>query len=289
MNAITTSDGTSIFFKDWGGGQPIVFSHGWPLNSDAWDDQMLFFSQQGFRTVAHDRRGHGRSTQTGGGNDMDTYADDLSAVIEALDLRDIILVGHSTGGGEVARYIGRHGTGRVAKAVLVGAITPALLKSEFNPNGSPIEAWDGIREGLRRDHSQFYRDLGTPFFGANRGTEVSQGVLDNFWRLSMQAGHKNAYDCTYVWESDFREDLRRFDVPTLVVHGSEDQIVPIAGSAELVPSFVPQAELKVYPGAPHGLTLTHKDRFNADLLAFIRDEAGASSNRAGAEPELVPA
>lgn len=287
MNAITTRDGAEIFYKDWGSGQPIVFSHGWPLNSDAWDDQLLFFSQQGFRAIAHDRRGHGRSSQTGTGNDMDTYADDLAALVEALDLHDIVLVGHSTGGGEVARYIGRHGTGRVAKAVLVGAITPGLLKSDWNPNGSPIEAWNGIRAGLAKDRSQFYLDLAPPFYGANRaGAIVSQGIVDQFWRLSMQAGLKNAYDCTYVWETDFRQDLARFDIPTLVIHGSDDQIVPVAGSAQIMPDHVAGAELKIYLDAPHGLPATHKDQFNADLLAFIRGETGAAET---ARPELATA
>lgn len=288
MNAIITRDGTEIFYKDWGSGQPIVFSHGWPLNSDAWDDQLLFFSRQGYRAVAHDRRGHGRSTQTAAGNDMDTYADDLAALIEALDLSDVVLVGHSTGGGEVAHYIGRHGTGRVAKAVLVGAITPGLLRSDWNPNGSPIEAWDGIRDGLAKDRAQFYRDLAAPFYGANRpGAAVSQGTLDQFWRLSMQAGLKNAFECTYVWETDFREDLARFDIPTLVIHGSDDQIVPVAGSAQLVADYVPGAEVKIYLDAPHGLPATHKDQFNADLLAFIR--GGATEPAESVRPELETA
>lgn len=271
MNAITTSDGTRIWYKDWGEGQPIVFSHGWPLCSDAWDDQMLFFSAHGYRTIAHDRRGHGRSDQPGHGNDMDSYADDLAALIETLDLRDVILVGHSTGGGEIARYVGRHGTDRLAGLVFVGAITPSLLRSDYNPDGSPIEAWDGIRAELIKDRSQFYRELSAPFYGANRpGATVSDGIRDQFWRLSMQAGLKNAFDCTYVWESDFRQDLARVNVPVLVIHGTDDQIVPVAGSAELMPRYVPGAELRLYPDAPHGLPTTHSDQFNHDLLAFVQ-------------------
>jgi non-heme chloroperoxidase len=269
---VATKDGTQIFYKDWGSGQPIVFSHGWPLNGDAWDDQSAFVGANGFRAVAHDRRGHGRSSQPWTGNDMDTYADDLAAVIETLDLRDVVLVGHSTGGGEVTRYIGRYGTSRVAKAVLLGAIPPRMLKTETNPEGTPIDAFDELRAGVSADRSQFYKDLSAPFYGANRpGSNVSQGVRDAFWLMSMQVGLKGAYDCIKAFsETDFTEDLQRFDVPTLVVHGDDDQIVPIAASALKSSKLIKDAVLKVYPGAPHGLATTHKDEFNADLLAFIR-------------------
>jgi non-heme chloroperoxidase len=268
---VTTKDGTQIFVKDWGSGQPVVFSHGWPLNADAWDDQAEFIAAHGFRAVAHDRRGHGRSSQPWNGNEMDTYADDLAEVIESHDLHDIILVGHSTGGGEVTRYIGRHGTTRVAKAVLLGAVPPLMLKTEANPGGLPIEAFDEIRAGVSADRSQFYKDLSAPFYGANRpGSTVSQGVRDAFWLMSMQVGLKGALDCIKAFsETDFTEDLKRFDVPTLVVHGDDDQIVPIDASAMLSSKLIPGATLKVYPGAPHGLATTHKDEFNADLLAFI--------------------
>jgi non-heme chloroperoxidase len=269
---ITAKDGAQIFYKDWGAGPPVVFSHGWPLNADIWDDQLMFLGSRGYRTIAHDRRGHGRSTQTWTGNDMDTYADDLAALMNALDLQDATLVGHSTGGGEVTRYIGRHGTSRVAKAVLVGAIPPLMLKTEANPEGMPMEAFDAIRAGLLKDRSQFYKDLSAPFFSANRpGSTVSQGVRDDFWLLSMQAGLKGAYDCIQEFsESDFNADLLKFDVPTLIVHGDDDQIVPIADSALKSSKIVEGATLKVYPGAPHGLTVTHKDQFNADLLAFLK-------------------
>jgi non-heme chloroperoxidase len=269
---ITTSDGTVIYYKDWGTGQPVVFSHGWPLSADAWDDQLAFVASNGYRGVAHDRRGHGRSSQPWNGNDLDTYADDLAELIEQLDLHDVILVGHSTGGGEVTRYIGRHGTERVAKAVLVSAIPPLMLKTEANPGGLPIEVFDEIRAGVAADRSQFYKDLSAPFYGANRpGAGVSQGVRDAFWLMSMQAGLKGSYDCIKAFsETDLTEDLKRIDVPTLVLHGDDDQIVPFADSAPLSAKIVAGAQLTVYEGAPHGLTATHKDRFNADLLAFIK-------------------
>jgi non-heme chloroperoxidase len=274
MGTITTKDGTEIFYKDWGEGQPIVFSHGWPLNADAWDDQSLLVASNGFRAIAHDRRGHGRSSQPWNGNEMDTYADDLAELIEALDLNDAILVGHSTGGGEVTRYIGRHGTARVAKAVLLGAVPPLMLKTDANPNGTPIEAFDEIRAGVNGDRSQFYKDLSEPFYGANReGSTVSQGVRDSFWLMSMQVGLKGAYDCIKQFsETDFTEDLQNIDVPTLIAHGDDDQIVPIGASAELSSKLVADATLKVYPGAPHGLAQlagTFKEDFNADLLDFI--------------------
>jgi non-heme chloroperoxidase len=272
MSTITTKDGTEIYYKDWGTGPAITFSHGWPLNSDAWDGQMLFLAQKGFRVVAHDRRGHGRSSQASSGNDMNGYADDLAAVIEALDLKDAILVGHSTGGGEVARYIGRHGTKRVAKAVLIAAVPPIMLKSKSNPEGLPMEVFDGIRAGVAGDRSQYYKDLAIAFYGANRqGAKVSQGTLDQFWLWSMQAGMKNAYESVKAFsETDFTEDLKKFDVPTLVLHGEDDQIVPVKDSARKSAKLIKGARDIYYPGAPHGITATHEDQVNADLLAFIR-------------------
>jgi non-heme chloroperoxidase len=273
VDTITTKDGTRIYYKDWGEGQPVVFSHGWPLNADAWQSQMIFLAENGFRAIAHDRRGHGRSSQPSGGNEMDTYADDLAALLETLDLRDAVLVGHSTGGGEVARYVGRHGTSRVAKAALVSAVPPLMLKTEANPDGQPIEVFDETRAGLAADPSQFYRDLAEgPFYGANRpGAKVSRGIRDAFWFQSEQAGLKNAYECIKAYsETDFTDDLKRFDVPTLIVHGDDDQIVPIVASAHRSSELVQDAMLRVYKGAPHGLPSTHKDRFNDDLLVFLK-------------------
>jgi non-heme chloroperoxidase len=272
MSAITVKDGTTIYYKDWGKGPVVTFSHGWPLSSDAWDGQMLFLAQNGFRVVAHDRRGHGRSSQASSGNDLNGYADDLAAVIEALDLKDATLVGHSTGGGEVARYIGRHGTKRVARAVLVAAIPPLMLKTAANPEGLPMEVFDGLRSGLAKDRSQFYKDLAGPFYGANKpGAKVSQGVLDQFWLWSMQCGLKNAYESIKAFsETDLTEDLKKFDIPTLVMHGDDDQIVPVKNHAEKSARLIKGAKIQIYPGAPHGLTATHQDRVNTDLLAFLR-------------------
>ena len=272
MGTIKTRDGTEIFFKDWGTGRPVVFSHGWPLNADAWDEQLNFLASNGFRAIAHDRRGHGRSSQAWTGHDMNTYADDLAALIEGLELKGAVLVGHSTGGGEVTRYVGRHGTSRVSKVILVGAIPPLMLRTPRNPAGLPVEVFDQIRAGVASDRSQFYKELSAPFFGANRaGTTVSQGIRDAFWLWSMQVGFKAAYDCIQVFsETDLTEDLKRIDVPTLIIHGDDDQIVPIADSAYLSSKLVKNARLKVYPGAPHGLAATHRDQLNADLLAFVR-------------------
>lgn len=273
MPAITTKNGTRLYYNDWGSGQPIVFSHGWPLSADAFEDQMLFLASHGYRCIAHDRRGHGRSDQPWNGNDLDTYADDLAELTTALDLRDAIHVGHSTGGGEVARYIARHGTKRVSKAVLISAIPPLMVKTPSNPGGLPIEVFDKLREGVRTDRSQFFKDLSAPFYGANRpGATVSQGLRDSFWLQAMMCGMPGAYFCIKAFsETDQTEDLKKFgDLPTLLIHGDDDQIVPIADSAALAAKLVKHATLKVYPGAPHGLCTTHKEQVNADLLAFIK-------------------
>lgn len=272
MPRFTAKDGTSLYYKDWGSGRPVVFSHGWPLSSDAWEAQMHFLAGQGFRCIAHDRRGHGRSEQPYAGNEMDTYADDLYTLIELLDLKDAVLVGHSTGGGEVAHTIGRHGTSRIAKAVLVGAVTPSMVKSASNPDGVPMEVFDGIRAGLLKDRSQLFHDFTDPFFGGNRpGHQVSQGMRDSFWVQGMAAGLTNLYDCVKAFsETDFTEDLRRMDIPVLVIHGDDDQIVPIDITARRVLTLAPKAELKVYPGGSHALADTMRDRLNADLLAFLR-------------------
>src|SRR5262245_4410785 len=272
LSTIITDDGTELFYKDWGEGPPVTFSHGWPLNSDMWDGQMLFLAQNGFRTIAHDRRGHGRSSQASSGNNMDGFADDLAAVIDALDVSDVTVVGHSTGGGEVARYIGRHGTSRVAKAVLVAACPPGVLQSDANPEGLPIEAFDGLRAGLMADRSQFYKDLAVQFYGANRpGAGVSQGVLEQFWTWSMESGLKNSYETvTSLSETDFTEDLEKFDVPTLLLHGEDDQIVPVRASSMKSARIIKDAKDVYYPGAPHGITATHQDQVNAELLAFLR-------------------
>ena len=271
MQTITTQDGTRIFYKDWGTGQPVVFSHGWPLNADAWDAQMLFLVQKGFRVIAHDRRGHGRSDQPSQGNDMDTYADDLAALLDALDIQGATLVGHSTGGGEVAHYIGRHGTKRVSRAVLIGAVPPIMLKTASNPKGLPMEVFDGIRKGVADNRSQFYRDLATPFFGFNRpGAKVSQGTIDAFWAQGMTGGIHGQYLCIKEFsEVDYTEDLKKIDVPVLFLHGDDDQIVPIDDSAKLGVELVKHGTLKVYPGGSHGMCVTEADKVNADLLAFL--------------------
>jgi len=271
-DTITMNDGTRIYYKDWGAGQSIVFSHGWPLSADAWEDQMVFLGSHGYRCIAHDRRGHGRSGQPWNGNDMDTYADDLATLVEALDLKNAVHVGHSTGGGEVARYIGRHGTKRVAKAVLIGAVPPLMLKTAANPGGTPIETFNAMRAGVLADRAQFFRDLSIPFYGANRpGAKVSQGVRDAFWLQGMQAGFKGAVDCIKAFsETDFTEDLKRIDVPTLILHGDDDQIVPIGASALLSAKLVKGSTLKVYPGLPHGMCTVNKDQINRDLLAFLK-------------------
>ncbi len=271
MSTVKTKDGTVIYYKDWGTGQPVVFSHGWPLDADAWDAQMLFLVQKGFRVIAHDRRGHGRSSQPSDGNDMDTYADDLATVLDALDLKGATLVGHSTGGGEVAHYIGRHGTARVAKAVLIGAVPPIMLKTEANPGGLPIDVFDGIRAGVAGNRTQFYKDLALPFFGFNRpNAKVSQGIIDEFWRQGMLGSIKGQYECVKQFsEVDYTEDLKKIDVPTLILHGDDDQIVPIDDSGRLSAKLVKNATLKVYPGASHGMCVVNADEVNADLLAFL--------------------
>jgi non-heme chloroperoxidase len=273
MPTLTTKDGTEIYYKDWGTGQPVVFSHGWPLQADSWEAQMLHLASNGCRCIAHDRRGHGRSSQPWHGNEMDTYADDLAALIDKLDLKNAVLIGFSTGGGEVARYVGRHGTKRLAKLALISAVPPLMLKTPANPGGLPIEVFDGIRAASIADRSQLYKDLaGGPFFGANRaGAKVSQGMMDAFWLQGMQSGHRNALDCIKAFsETDFTKDLEKFDVPTLIIHGEDDQIVPIGAAGLASAKIVTQATLKVYKGAPHGITDTHKEQLSADLLAFVR-------------------
>ena len=287
MPSITTTDGAKIFYKDWGSGQPVVFSHGWPLNADAWDEQLFLLASNGFRAIAHDRRGHGRSTQTWSGNDMDTYADDLATLVETLGLSDVIHIGHSTGGGEVVRYIARHGTDRVAKAVLIDAVVPGLLRTAKNPDGIPLEEFDKFRAGLLADRSQFWKDFAPGFYGANRpGSKVSQGVLDQFWRLSIQCGLKAAHDCIKAFsESDFTEDCKRVDVPTLIIHGEDDQIVPIKIGGARSAKMIEGATFKIYPGAPHGLMSTHQKQLNGDLLEFAKQQSPA---RTTARREITP-
>lgn len=280
MGLFTTKDGTRLYYNDWGAGQPVVFSHGWPLSADAFEDQMNFLASHGYRCIAHDRRGHGRSSQTWHGNDLDTYADDLAELVEALDLKDAVHVGHSTGGGEVARYIGRHGTKRVAKAVLISAIPPLMLKTPANPGGLPMEIFDGLRANVQADRSQFFKDLSAPFYGANRpGNKVSQGLRDSFWMQGMMCGFPAAYYCIKAFsESDCTEDLKKFDIPTLILHGDDDQIVPIGAAALLSSKIVKGATLKVYPGAPHGMCSTLKDEINADLLSFCKQQRLAKAS-----------
>jgi non-heme chloroperoxidase len=273
MSTITTKDGTEIYYKDWGSGEAVVFCHGWPLTADSWEAQMFFLASKGYRCIAHDRRGHGRSSQPSEGNEMDTYADDLATLIEHLDLQRAVLIGFSTGGGEVARYIGRHGTSRIAKAVLVSSVPPLMLKTDANPGGLPIEVFDGFRASFLADRSQFFKDVASgPFFGFNRpGAKISQGMIDSWWRQGMMCGHKNTYECIKAFsETDFTEDLKKFDVPTLVIHGDDDQVVPIGAAGRASARIIPNAKLIVYSGAPHGLTDTHKDRLNEDLLAFLK-------------------
>lgn len=279
MPTVTTKDGTEIFYKDWGTGQPIVFSHGWPLTADDWDGQMLYFGNLGYRVIAHDRRGHGRSTQTSGGNDMDTYADDLAAVFEKLDLKDAILIGHSTGGGEVARYLGRHGTKRVAKAALISAITPLMLKTEKNPTGAPIEVFDGLRAALAANRPEFYRDITMPFYGFNRpGAKISEGIREHWWLQGMLGSIKAHYECIKVFsETDTTEDLKKIDIPVLVLHSKDDQIVPIAAAGPMAAKLLKKATLKVYEDFPHGMPATHADQVNADLLAFIKGASVSAS------------
>ena len=279
MSTITTKDGTQIYYKDWGTGQPIVFSHGWPLSADDWDSQMLFFGQHGYRVIAPDRRGHGRSTQTWDGNEMDTYADDLAALTEELDLKNAIHVGHSTGGGEVARYIGRHGTKRVARAVLISAVPPLMVKTEKNPGGLPLSVFDGLRDQLVANRAEFYRDITLPFYGYNRpGAKISEGVREHWWLQGMMGGVKPHYDCIKAFsETDFTEDLKKFDVPTLILHGDDDQIVPIGAAGLMSAKIVKNATLKVYPGFPHGMPTTNAGQINADLLAFFKGEQAVSA------------
>jgi non-heme chloroperoxidase len=292
MPTIAMSDGTEIYYKDWGAGQPVVFSHGWPLSSDSWAAQMLFLAARGYRCVAHDRRGHGRSSQPWNGNDMDTFADDLSTLVESLDLHSVILIGFSMGGGEVARYVGRHGTARVAKIALISAVPPLMVKTPANPGGLPVKVFDDLRTASLADRSQLYRDLANgPFFGANRhGTRISQGMMDAFWLQGMQSGHKNAFDCIKAFsETDFTEDLKKIDVPTLVVHGDADQVVPIGAAGAASARIIIGATLNIYAGAPHGLNDTHKEQLNADLLAFIEAETPMESRRESNLDDRAPA